>query len=118
MWLGLIALLVVIIIIVVSFVYLYTGSQSANPAAGQVTITGSGFEPATIRIKKGQTIVWLNQDKRPHQIVADQSSASSIDSEDPLSTGDSYSFTFDQTGTYGYHDTTNATNFKGTIDVE
>lgn len=61
------------------------------------------FNPAELDIKKGDTVIWTNQDSAPHNILesATQSSKISFQSE-ILSKGQNFSFTFNDAGTFNY----------------
>ena len=87
-----------------------------------VEITGSGFVPQTIRVKKGESIQWVNADTKPHQVVSDPypsgDTLPDLNSSEPLTEGESYTRTFDQTGTFTYHDQLNPLEYKATIIVE
>ena len=87
------------------------GDESdAAMEAREVTIiyTGSKFDPANITIKKGVTVTFLNNSNRDiwpassihpvHNILP------GFDLLRGMQTGETYSFTFDQTGKWGYHD--------------
>jgi plastocyanin len=91
-------------------------AEEETPTAS-VTINSNGYTPATIKISKGQDITWTNDDTDPHQIVGDQGSPAGFKSEQALNKGDSYSFTFEDTGTYYYHDVNNV-GMKGVIVVQ
>lgn len=94
---------------------------SLIPAA-DVSITGSGFNPATIKIKKGQTVTWTNLDSKPHQVESDPFPTAEklpeLNAETPSEKGGSYSYTFEKSGTYTYHDRLNPLRFQGTVIVE
>lgn len=93
----------------------------AAPSA-TVEISSNGFEPQTIKVKRGQTVMWLNSDSRPHQIASDpyptNETLPSLNSEEPLAEGESYTATLDETGTFTYHDELNPVGPKATIIVE
>jgi plastocyanin len=94
---------------------------SAAPA-GVVSITPQGFEPQTIKIKKGQSLTWVNQDDKPHHVVADPfpsgDSLKSLNSIEPLTRDDSYTAVFEKMGTFTYHDQLDPVGFKATVIVE
>jgi plastocyanin len=72
----------------------------ADAATKTVTIRAGGFNPTAVTIKTGDRITWRNNDTRRHQVVADSGGfASPI-----LGRGRAYSFTFNRTGTFRYHD--------------
>lgn len=96
-----------------------TSQSAAKQAAGpSVAITMAGPNPASIKIKKGQEVTWVNQDSRTHRLSADQSALPGFDSIDTLATGDSYTFTFDTIGTFHYYDPADPKGFNGTVIVE
>ncbi|HSW66228.1 MAG TPA: cupredoxin domain-containing protein [Bacillota bacterium] len=88
--------------------------QTEGPA---VNLTMEGITPATIKIKAGQEVTWINQDTREHRLTADQSSLSGYDSVDALAKGDSYTFTFDSKGTFHYYDPADPKGYNGTVVV-
>ncbi len=75
---------------------------TVEPAAAtaEVTIKGFAFAPTTLQVKVGTTVTWTNQDSAPHTITSDTGAWK--DSPD-LPTGQSFSFTFTQAGSYPYH---------------
>jgi plastocyanin len=87
-----------------------------------VMITNAGFSPETIKIKKGQTIEWMNQDATPHQVASDpypdHSVLPHLFSEQPLAQNESFNYTFEKSGTFTYHDNLKPVDFKGTVVVE
>jgi plastocyanin len=89
-----------------------------TPAAGlnSITIKNFAFSPATLTIKTGTVVTWINQDGAPHQIASDPESPVQFTSES-LANGASYQFTFNQTGTYTYHCSIHP-SMKGTIIVQ
>ena len=92
-------------------------SQAAMPAAGpnQVIINNFAFGPTTLTVKRGTTVTWLNRDGDAHTVTA--VGAKPLFSSNPLDTGDSFSFTFDQPGTYAYFCKIHPT-MKGVVVVQ
>lgn len=120
---GLILALIVIvtalaIAAIVYFLVTRNDDVDATKPVHTVTIGDSGFTPATIKIKKGEELAWVNQDINAHEITADQEDAPGLDSTTPLAEGDSYIFSFEKEGTIQYYDPLNPTVFKGTVIVE
>ena len=71
--------------------------ESASTEAKQdITIQNFVFNPETINISIGTTVIWTNKDPMPHRIKSD-----SFNSSD-LSTDQSFSFKFDKAGIYNY----------------
>lgn len=77
-----------------------------------VTIQNMSFNPSTLNIQVGTTVTWINKDSTTHHVVSD---TGVFDSGD-LSTGMSYNYTFNQTGTFPYHCSIHP-SMKGTIVV-
>jgi len=98
-----------------------TSELTQNPQSNNtIVFTGSGFQPADITVEQGETVTWVNDastsmwvgsDQHPthteyagsslreHCQKGDQNSAAF----DQCSTGDRFSFTFEKTGEWGYH---------------
>jgi len=70
-----------------------------------VIIKARAFDPATITIKEGTTITWINEDPMLHHVVhlPEVNHAELFDSG-PLSSGQSFSYTFTEKGRYNYGD--------------
>lgn len=68
--------------------------QSANA----VVISNFSFSPAKLTVVKGTTVVWTNQDSAPHTVTGTGGGPAS----GTLNQGESYSYTFDQAGSFGY----------------
>lgn len=79
-----------------------TPAASAPAAPGQtvqVTIADFAFDPPTLTIPTGTTVVWTNRDQAPHTVT---SADGSFKSEGNLATGDIYQYTFNTPGTFAY----------------
>src|SRR5256885_8714677 len=87
-------------------------ATSESTATKTVQIKRSAFQPATVTIKTGDAVKWVNTDTQNHQVVSNNGSfVSPI-----LGPGKSYSHTFNAAGTYRYHDGLNA-SVRGVIKV-
>ncbi len=78
-----------------------TSSATAAPVAvagNQVTIQNFAFAPASLPVRRGTTVTWINRDEEPHTVAAGDSSFRS----QTLGTGASFAFTFTKAGSYGY----------------
>lgn len=63
-----------------------------------VTISGFAFRQATLTIKPGTTVVWINEDAAPHVVVDKGGKFRSP----TLGKGDKFTQTFAQAGTVDY----------------
>jgi plastocyanin len=76
-------------------------SPVAAPAATgpvAVTIDNFMFGPAGLTVKAGSTVTWTNQDEEPHTVVG-----SGLRSPVLGNPGSTYSYTFNDVGTYSYN---------------
>jgi plastocyanin len=97
-------------------------ASAASLESGSVTIAmGGALSPETISIQKGQSVTWTNQDgRRTRHITATNDSASQalrgFGTTEALAKGESYSYVFEQAGTYHYYDSTSS-QIVGTVLV-
>jgi plastocyanin len=78
-----------------------------RPPAKTVWIMGGSFNPSVVTIAAGETVTWINKDETKRKVAADpHPSGSTLTAlhSDELGQNESYSFTFDTAGTWGYHD--------------
>lgn len=90
-------------------------SNNSSEATGRtaVTIENFAYVPQSITVKVGTTVTWTNKDSVAHTVTSD--SGGVLDS--PLfSAGETYSFTFNEAGTFTYHCTPHP-DMKGTVTV-
>ena len=83
---------------------LLTGTvQAGDPPAvdtGQhIAIFNYKFDPAVLTVPAGTTVTWTNKDEVPHTVV---SSDKRFTQSGGLDTGDHYSYTFKDVGSYEY----------------
>jgi plastocyanin len=87
-----------------------TSSPSSSlPGTKDVSITGvyqdNSFEPNSIEINAGESVTWTNNDNEIHDITSGNEEEEGMGQEfvsGTLSTGKSFSHTFDRPGTYPY----------------
>jgi plastocyanin len=109
--------------------------ESAPPAEGAavegsvIRITAAGFAPSMLAVRAGETVTFVNNDSTAHWPASDIHPAhgaypqqggcigSAFDACRALAQGETFSFTFNHRGTWGYHDHLNPA-LKGTIIVE
>lgn len=86
-----------------------------------ITYTEAGFTPATITIKQGDVVVFKNNSARGFWPASDEHPShtiySAFDPKRVVAAGDSWSFKFDQKGTWEYHDH-RAASLVGTVIVQ
>ncbi len=94
-----------------------TPAVSSPPVA--VTIRNFAFSPSSITVPRGTTVTWTNQDAASHTVVNDATSTiaqGQLFSSGTLGTGQSFSYTFNDTGVYGYSCSIHPF-MKGTVTV-
>jgi plastocyanin len=87
--------------------------QQGQPQQYDVSARVNGFTPSTLTIKAGDTVRWVFRDSFAHRLVSDAAGFDSMARyQDQV-----WTYTFNQAGTFAYHDSINA-NAQGTIIVE
>ncbi len=74
-----------------------TAPPSPGSANKMVEIKFFAFNPAAVTVNKGMTVIWVNGDSAPHQILFSDGTKSQV-----LSNGMNYSRTFPDSGTFDY----------------
>lgn len=89
-----------------------TPTPPANSAL-TVTFTDKGFSPASLTVKKGQTVKFVNNSSGKMWVAANPFPTSkeypAFNEKSGVESGSSWSFTFDKTGTWFYHNHYNPT---------
>lgn len=81
----------------------------------------NGFSPDPITVQEGDTVVFRNNGSSDIWVASDDhpvhNDLPGFDAESGISPGEEYSYTFEESGTWGYHDHLNP-NQTGTVIVE
>ena len=77
-------------------VYDSTTKPIGSAISSRINIQNFAFSPGALNIKKGTSVTWTNNDSAPHQIK------SAIFNSNLLSNGQSFTFTFNEIGTFNY----------------
>ncbi|HIH17997.1 MAG TPA: hypothetical protein HA250_01250 [Nanoarchaeota archaeon] len=116
-----------------------SGGNDAGTSSAKYTIeiTSAGFSPNTLKVKIGDSVTFINKDSAKHWPASDvhpthtlypgtnigtcfsgteAEKAKMFDSCRALEQGESWSFTFNEKGKWGYHDH-RAETLVGTIEV-
>jgi plastocyanin len=88
-------------------------NSSSNLGPNQIAIENFAFNPSTLTVKVGTTVTWTNLDSTNHPVASD----TGVFNSGTLKNGQSYSYIFNQTGSYPYHCTVHP-SMIGTITVE
>lgn len=85
-----------------------------------VEIHSNRFAPNILEIKRGETIIWVNKDNKARRVASNphpvHNDYPGFDSLKNLEEGQSYRFTFENSGVWGYHDHLNP-NVEGRVSV-
>ncbi len=123
----LIGVVLVVIVGAAIAVVAFMGKPSSHtPKAGQateapneanaVTIQNYTFNPTPLRIKKGTTVTWTNKDIAKHNVVVDDGQPAGGPNGPLFGKGQTFSFTFNNAGTYSYHCSPHP-YMKGAVEV-
>lgn len=86
----------------------------------EVAITKNGFVPSTITIVAGQRITFVNQDASAHRVIpyprANRNSMPELDSGN-LQPTDSFTYAFENIGTFTINNNINLEKFNATVIV-
>jgi len=74
-------------------------ARTAGTNPNEIVIENFSFEPATLTVKVGTTVTWVNKDDEPHTATATDKSFNSK----TLDNGDRFSQEFKAPGTYNYY---------------
>lgn len=70
-----------------------------GPGTNEVRIQGMAFDPATITVNAGTTIIWTNKDAIAHTVTSD----TDLFNSGNIGSNGTYSYTFSTAGSYPYH---------------
>jgi plastocyanin len=85
---------------------------AVGPRTHQIVIQGLQYVPETLKVKRGDVVVWVNKDPFPHTVTA----AGAFDSKS-IAADKSWRFTASRAGTFAYICTLHS-NMKATLQVE
>jgi len=61
------------------------------------------YEPSLVTVEKGDKVIWINQDMHMHTVTSSNATDNFELSSDTLRKGESYSHTFEKSGSYPYY---------------
>jgi plastocyanin len=89
-----------------------TAGAAGNPVTHTVVMQATSYAPASLTVKRGDTVVWVNKDPFPHTVTA----AGAFDSKS-IAAGASWKYEARHRGEYNYTCTFHP-NMKGTLRVD
>ena len=97
-----------------------TGETVTTQTEGEVQIEmrNSRFSPGVVTINQGTTVTWVNEDPSSHTVTSgERDNESGIFDSGNISSGESFSYTFNDKGTFNYFCKLHS-GMDGTIEVE
>jgi plastocyanin len=89
------------------------GEVARKPKTHTVVMTGVAFEPASLTVASGDSVVWVNKDPFPHTAT---SKAGNFDSQS-IASGESWKYVAQKKGDFPYICTLHVT-MKGVLRVK
>ena len=126
-WIWLIFGVIIVVVGLAIFFSFYTPNSttgaSSSPSSGSLTVGNNGqiyqvmisnyaFNPSSLSVGLGDTVVWTNQDSVSHTITSDTGDFDS----GSIAPGKTFSYTFNNGGSFGYHCSIHPM-MSGTINV-
>jgi len=124
--LGIVSVIMATLVIIAASVFSLINPNgietAADGAENVISLTESGVSPSELRITKGDVVMWVNESEVARKLTITSSSPQQeiegFGVEEAILKDETYSFIFDNTGTFTYEDATNPDTIKGTIIVE
>ncbi len=91
-----------------------TETPATTPVStASVEIKDFAFNPATLTISKGTTVTWTHNDTAPHTVTENNN----VFNSPTLTKGQTFSYTFNEAGTFDYYCSIHPTRMKGKVVV-
>lgn len=78
------------------------GDGDRAPDEDTVSISGNSFEPSSLQVTEGATVMFVNEDTVRHTVTAGTPGEETGEFDDSLSAGDVVEIDFDDAGAYEY----------------
>jgi len=75
------------------------------------------FQPASITIKAGTVVVWIDNSDAPHTVTSDPGAPSAFNTTSNVTQGKTFALLFSMPGTYHYHCNIHPTTMKAVVTV-
>lgn len=117
MWAAIAGVIILAVITAIVAMKMNKEATAVAPDAN-ISISANGINPATINVKAGQSVTLTNTDDAAHALTADQKALPGFETPEPLSTGDTYTYIFEDKGTFRFYDPAAPQGFNATVIVE
>ncbi len=91
--------------------------EALDEAEVTIDIDDFLFKTTTLKIKKGTVVTWVNKGRMQHDVTSATNSPQQGLSSEMLGNGETYSFTFNEAGTYQYFCSPHPTQMRGVVEV-
>lgn len=96
--------LIIMVLLLILGVIPFSGCTNSNQTSNNlgpnaIAIQNMAFSPTTLTVKAGTTVKWTNLDQTMHDVTSD----TGVFKSGNLTNGQSYNYTFNNTGNYPYH---------------
>jgi len=112
--------LVIITLSAILFLLFYTSEDTSTNREHIVRYSTAGYDPSNIEIRVGDTVTFVNESEEEFWPASDphptHTALPSFDPRRPVGPGEKWSYTFLETGPWGYHDHYRS-NLRGTVNV-
>ncbi len=98
LWIANLAVPVMIVVLLLAGSPNVTAADQPSATNAEVKIDNFNFEPQTLTVPVGTTVVWTNRDDIPHTVV----STDGVFKSKVRDTDEQFSYTFTKAGTYPY----------------
>jgi plastocyanin len=75
------------------------------------------FQPASVTVKAGTVVVWIDNSDAPHTVTSDPGAPSAFNTTSNVTEGHTFALVFNTPGTYHYHCNIHPTTMKAVINV-
>ncbi|PWN07354.1 cupredoxin domain-containing protein [Rhodohalobacter mucosus] len=80
------------------------GNGMEGPGPNEVWMVNRAFTPATLEIERGTTITWQNESSEVHTVTSGSNrNHDGLFDSGNISPGSTFSYTFNETGTFDYY---------------
>ncbi len=86
----------------------------SSSTKNEIDISDMAFSPASTTVTRGTTVTWMNNDSVAHTVTADNGTGGL--NSGTVKPGETYTFTFNEAGTFTYHCEFHS-DMKGTVTV-
>lgn len=75
------------------------------------------FQPASVSIKAGEVVVWIDNSDAPHTVTSDPGAPSDFNTTQNVTQGKTFALQFNLAGTFHYHCNIHPTTMKAVVNV-